>query len=235
LIVGSPSLPEEAESSSLRVESPGVLPVESPSLPAEGSPISQESSGYSSLPRSTQLLLAQPPAAEAEDLSFCLPEPLNLDDLLHDDSPGVEDEDVPLLEVRRSSQPTTDDEPQFRQSDLVLNPKSDLALNQLESRELRQLGLEQQARLLEKDRELARAGQQVRESQQEVEQLRAELANSAESNRAMMGIVEEFEKTISQLISEKERESVCNVITRERSAEQIMQVFNTIPLSQAAD
>ena len=26
-----------------------------------------------------------------------------------------------------------------------------------------------------------------------------------------MGIVEEFEKTISQLISEKERESVCNV------------------------
>ena len=74
---------------------------------------------------------------------------------------GVEDEDVPLLEVRRGSQPTTDDEPQFRQSDLVLNPKSDLALNQLESRELRQLGLEQQSRLLEKDRELARAGQQV--------------------------------------------------------------------------
>ena len=34
-----------------------------------------------------------------------------------------------------------------------------------------------------------------------------------------MGIVEEFEKTISQLISEKERESVCNVITRERWAE----------------
>ena len=32
-----------------------------------------------------------------------------------------------------------------------------------------------------------------------------------------MGIVEEFEKTISQLISEKERESVCNVIERERS------------------
>ena len=104
-----------------------------------------------------------------------------------------------MLEVRHSSQPTTDDEPQFRQSDLVLNPKPDLALNQLESRELRQLGLEQQARLLEKDRELARAGQQVtavrptfpgfcysckvRESQQEVEQLRAELANSSESNR----------------------------------------------------
>ena len=35
----------------------------------------------------------------------------------------------------------------------------------------------------------------------------------------MMGIVEEFEKTISQLISEKERESVCNVIARERSVE----------------
>ena len=36
-----------------------------------------------------------------------------------------------------------------------------------------------------------------------------------------MGIVEEFEKTISQLISEKERESVCNVITRDRFVEQL--------------
>ena len=86
---------------------------------------------------------------------------------------------------------------------------------------------------------------QVRESQQEVERLREELASSAESNRfqdfgilkicstspwnlvnltccrAMMGIVEEFEKTISQLISEKERESVCNVITRERFVEKL--------------
>ena len=93
--------------------------------------------------------------------NYSLPEPLNLDDLLHDESPGVEDEDVPLLEVRRGSQPSTDEEPQFRQSDLVLSPKSDPALNQLESKELRQLGLEQQARLLEKDRELAKAGQKV--------------------------------------------------------------------------
>ena len=93
--------------------------------------------------------------------NYSLPEPLNLDDLLHDESPGVEDEDVPLLEVRLGSQPSTDEEPQFRQSDLVLSPKSDPALNQLESKELRQLGLEQQARLLEKDRELAKAGQKV--------------------------------------------------------------------------
>ena len=161
-----------------------------------------------------------------------------------------------MLEVRRGSQPTTDDEPQFRQSDLVLNPKSDLALNQLESRELRQLGLEQQSRLLEKDRELARAGQQVspfplgwspdftisssrcvrvskrwNSCMQSLQILPRATGSillklchpqmSALSHwfRAMMGIVEEFEKTISQLISEKERESVCNVITRERSTE----------------
>merc|ERR1712223_2227563 len=126
LIAGNPPVPEqEVESSSLRAKSPvASLPVESPSLPA-GSPISQQSSGYSSLPRSTQQLLAQPPAEDAEDLSLCLPEPLNLDDLLHDESPGVDDEDVPLLEVRRGSQsqPSTDEEPQFRQSDLVLSPK----------------------------------------------------------------------------------------------------------------
>ena len=71
LIAGSPPLPGEAESSSLRVESPSALPVlESPSLPVEGSPISQQSSGYSSLPRSTQQLLAQPHADDAEDLSL---------------------------------------------------------------------------------------------------------------------------------------------------------------------
>ena len=66
LIVGSPSLPGEAE----KLESRGTFPVESPSLPVEESPISQQSSGYSSLPRSTQQLLAQPPNDGAEDLSL---------------------------------------------------------------------------------------------------------------------------------------------------------------------
>lgn len=50
-----------------------------------------------------------------------------------------------------------------------------------------------------------------------------------------MGIVEEFEKTISQLISEKERESVCNVITRERSVEQKYTIISHSIFSQAAN
>ena len=74
LIVGSPSLPGEAEKlesrGSLPVESPSLPIGESPSLPVEESPISQQSSGYSSLPRSTQQLLAQPPNDGAEDLSL---------------------------------------------------------------------------------------------------------------------------------------------------------------------
>jgi len=71
LVVGSPPLPTgDTESSNLRAESPSALAMESSSLPVEGSPISQQSSGYSSLPRSTQQLLAQPPAADAEDLSL---------------------------------------------------------------------------------------------------------------------------------------------------------------------
>merc|ERR1739842_105719 len=86
----------------------------------------------------------------------------------------------------------------------------------------------------EKDRELAKAGQQVRESQKEVERLRAELASSGESNRAMMGIVEEFEKTISQLISEKERESVCNVITRERLQTERAQILEDLQAVERA-
>jgi len=172
-------------------------------------PAASHSSGYSTLPRSTHQLLSRQ-TAETPDLdsSLCLPEPLDMAALLEDD-PGVEDEDVPLLEVRQGSQPLSEDEPQFRPSDLGLEVATS-------SGDLTQQSLVHQARLLEKDRELAKVGQQVRESQKEVERLRAELASSGESNRAMMGIVEEFEKTISQLISEKERESVCNVIARER-------------------
>merc|ERR1712203_1151511 len=84
------------------------------------------------------------------------------------------------------------------------------------------------------DRELARAGQQVRESQQEVERLRSELESSADSNRAMMGIVEEFEKTISQLISKKERESVCNVIERERLQTERAQILEDLQAVERA-
>ena len=51
----------------------------------------------------------------------------------------------------------------------------------------------------------------------------------------MMGIVEEFEKTISQLISEKERESVCNVIARERSVEQKYAMISHSPFLKAAN
>ena len=95
---------------------------------------------------------------------------------LLEDDPGVEDEDVPLLEVRQGSQPLSEDEPQFRPSDLGLEVATS-------SGDLTQQSLVHQARLLEKDRELAKAGQQVRESQKEVERLRAELASSGESNR----------------------------------------------------
>merc|ERR1712088_804356 len=49
-----------------------------------------------------------------------------------------------------------------------------------------------------------------------------------------MGIVEEFEKTISQLISEKERESVCNVIARERLQTERAQILEDLQAVERA-
>merc|ERR1712127_722806 len=49
-----------------------------------------------------------------------------------------------------------------------------------------------------------------------------------------MGIVEEFEKTISQLIAEKERESVCNVISRERMQTERNQILEDLQAVERA-
>ena len=48
------------------------------------------------------------------------------------------------------------------------------------------------------------------------------------------GIVEEFEKTISQLISERERERVCHEIERERMANERNQVFEDLQAVERA-
>jgi len=97
-----------------------------------------------------------------------------------------------------------------------------------------QLGLLHEARLLEKDRELSRLGLHIREQEKEMDKLRSELSNTVESNRAMMGIVEEFEKTISQLIAEKEREAVCNQITREKLLTERNQILEDLQAVERA-
>ena len=64
--------------------------------------------------------------------------------------------------------------------------------------------------------------------------LRRELAGHTESNKQMMGIVEEFEKTIQQLIREKERSQVVAEIERERALTERNQIFEDLQAVERA-
>ena len=121
-----------------------------------------------------------PPVPE---MSFNIPEPDNIEELLAEDN------------------------------DITINgTMSDLLTNQSQmSGELGQLakmGLIHEERLLEKDKEVSRLNAIVRQKQTEVDQLRIKMEMHSDSNNQMMIIVDEFEKTIQQLIQEKERSQV---------------------------
>ena len=60
------------------------------------------------------------------------------------------------------------------------------------------------------------------------------MASLTESNRQMTGIVEEFEKTIQQLIKEKERSQVVTEIERERAMTERNQIFEDLQAVERA-
>merc|ERR1712228_1053080 len=68
----------------------------------------------------------------------------------------------------------------------------------------------------------------------EIDLLKQDLQQNTESNKQMMIIVEEFERTIGQLISEKERESVCNVIESERLQTERAQILEDLQAVERA-
>ena len=74
----------------------------------------------------------------------------------------------------------------------------------------------------------------MKQQQAELERLRRELAGHTESNKQMMGIVEEFEKTIQQLIKEKERSQVVTEIERERAMTERNQIFEDLQAVERA-
>merc|ERR1719187_457976 len=99
---------------------------------------------------------------------------------------------------------------------------------------LTQLGLMHESKLLEKDRALANINKEIFAKEKEIQGLKMDLHNAVESNRQMMGIVEEFEKTISQLIAERERERVCQEIERERVTAERNQVMDDLQAVERA-
>ena len=82
--------------------------------------------------------------------------------------------------------------------------------------------------------EVSQLTAQVKQQQAELERLRRELAGHMESNKQMMGIVEEFEKTIQQLIREKERTQVVSEIERERAGTERNQIFEDLQAVERA-
>merc|ERR1712059_89419 len=72
--------------------------------------------------------------------------------------------------------------------------------------DLAQLVLRHEDKLLEKDKLLARLGDKILHKQAEIEAVKIQVAESGFSNQQMVSIVEEFDKTLSQLIEEKEEE-----------------------------
>ena len=68
------------------------------------------------------------------------------------------------------------------------------------------ISLVEEAQLLEKDKAVALLVEEVEDKQEEEEMLQEELGRSADSNRAMVHVVGEYEKTIEQLVQEKTRQ-----------------------------
>ena len=136
------------------------------------------SSGYSSIP-------------PAPELSFALPEPVNINDLM-----------------RTSSSMMMDSASNSTMTDLLTNQSGmtgDLG-------QLAKMGLIHEERLLEKDKEVSRLNSVLRERQAEIDQLRIKLEMHQDNNNQMMVIVDEFEKTIQQLIQEKEKNQVSKIV-----------------------
>jgi len=92
--------------------------------------------------------------------------------------------------------------------------------NLLPDLDLPVISLFEEAQLLERDKALAVLVREVEERQEEEELLHEELNRSAESNKAMMHCVNEYEKTIEQLLDEKTKQrSVLTSQAEDRRAE----------------
>ena len=90
------------------------------------------------------------------------------------------------------------------------------------------ISLVEEAQLLEKDKALALLVGELEDRQEEEEMLQEELDRSAASNRAMVHVVGEYEKTIEQLVQEKARQRTVLIAQAEEKKEEVTQVLSEI-------
>merc|ERR1712012_1347067 len=73
-----------------------------------------------------------------------------------------------------------------------------------------------QSQLLEKDKELHAKEMEIQKIDQQVSALKRELKSINDGNSDMMRVLQEYEKTISEMYSDRERERVCMEIEKEK-------------------
>merc|ERR1712029_720845 len=128
--------------------------------------------------------------------------------------------DLPLLEILEKPKKKKDSKPEFEKAEIEIEnqefQKPQRILSDKVKEELARNELIFQAQLLEKDKELHAKEKQVQMVDHEVHKLKMELKSLTEGNVEMMKVVQEYEKTISEIISDRERERVCQEIEKEK-------------------
>merc|ERR1712141_753030 len=91
-----------------------------------------------------------------------------------------------------------------------------------------------QSQLLEKDKELHEKEKEIQAIDQQVNALKKELNELNEGNGDMMRVLQEYEKTISEMYADRERERICMEIEKEKVARERDQTLEDLMSAERA-
>merc|ERR1712126_375313 len=94
--------------------------------------------------------------------------------------------------------------------------------------------LHYQATLLDKDKELHDKEKQIQHLDQEVTMFKLEIEKLEFNNKGMLNVVTEYEKTISEVIADRERERVCDEIAKEKHRQEKDQILDDLHSAERA-
>ena len=94
--------------------------------------------------------------------------------------------------------------------------------------------LHYQATLLDKDKELHDKEKQIQHLDQEVTMFKLEIEKLEFNNKGMLNVVTEYEKTISEVIADRERERVCDEIAKEKLRKEKDQTLDDLHSAERA-
>lgn len=91
-----------------------------------------------------------------------------------------------------------------------------------------------QAQLLEKDKEIHSKEKHIQTLDKEICRHKKEKSSANQAQTQMMKCVEEYEKTISEIISERQRDKICAEIEREKLQKEKSQVIEDLQSAERA-